>query len=149
VGGGKWQGKFFDRARSLGLQKHFVFAGLVPPDAVARLIGIMDVVAHLSSREGLPRALPQALAAARPIVAYDCDGAREVCFENETGFLVRLGNLAELQARLLCLAENPELRARLGQKGRQFVLERFPAQRMIDELYCLYHRLAQLHPTRL
>ena len=76
-----------DSPASLGSGRTFVFAGLVPPDEVPRYVGIMDRLAHLSLREGLPRALPQALAAGKPVVAYDCDGAREVCLENETGFL--------------------------------------------------------------
>ena len=58
---------------------HFIFAGLVPPTEVPKFVGIMEVLVHLSLREGLPRALPQALAAAKPVIAYDCDGAREVC----------------------------------------------------------------------
>ena len=78
----------------------FVFTGLVPPEAVPDYVGIMDIVVHLSGREGLPRALPQALAAAKPVVAWDCDGAGEVCREGETGFLLPAGDLPGLQARL-------------------------------------------------
>jgi glycosyltransferase involved in cell wall biosynthesis len=90
----------------------------------------------------LPRALPQALAAARPVVAYDCDGAGEVCLENETGFLVRPGDLSGLRDRLLRLATEPALRQRLGRRGQQFVRERFDVQRMVDDLQQLYLRLA-------
>lgn len=143
VGDGQWRERFGKQARALGLEQHFIFAGLVPPEAVARLVGIMDLVVHLSSREGLARALPQALAAARPVVAYDCDGASEVCLENETGLLVKPGDLAGLQDRVLRLAGDSELRARLGQRGRQFVRERFAVRHMVDELYALYQRLAQ------
>ena len=64
VGDGPWHSRLEDRVRELGLRKHVVFAGLVPPTEVPRLIGIMDMLVHLSLREGLPRALPQALAAA-------------------------------------------------------------------------------------
>jgi glycosyltransferase involved in cell wall biosynthesis len=71
------------------LQGRVIFTGLVRPEEVPDYIGIMDAVAHLSRREGLARVLPQALAAGKPIVAYDCDGAREVCLDNETGFLVK------------------------------------------------------------
>jgi glycosyltransferase involved in cell wall biosynthesis len=96
---------------------------------------------HLSLREGLARALPQALAAGRPIVAYDCDGAAEVCLENQTGFLLKPGDLAGLQERILRLANDPELRTRFGECGRQFVRERFPVGRMVDDLGALYQRL--------
>jgi glycosyltransferase involved in cell wall biosynthesis len=102
----------------------------------------MDIVVHLSMREGLARVLPQALAAARPVVAYDCDGAGEVCLENETGFLVRPGELAGLTERLSRLAADAALRERFGRRGRDLVRERFGVERMVDALYALYLRLA-------
>jgi len=141
VGDGPWRQRFEDRTRALGLEKRFVFTGLVQPGEVAPLMGIMDCLVHLSSREGLPRALPQALAAGRPVVAYDCDGAKEVCVDDETGFLVPPGDLLALKNCLLRLANDNALRRRLGERGRQFVRERFGAQQMVDELYQLYLRL--------
>ena len=142
VGGGAWRERLEARARALRLEKHFVFAGLVLPAEVPRYVGIMDALAHLSRREGLPRALPQALAAARPVAAYDCDGAGEVCIDNETGFLVPPGDRATLARRLLQLAGDPELRRRLGAKGRQFVQARFSLEAMLDNLYALYLQLS-------
>jgi len=106
VGDGEWRGRFEKLAQAHGMEKRFIFAGLVSPAEVPRYVGIMDALVHLSQREGLPRALPQALAAAKPVVAYDCDGAREVCREGETGFLIESGDLAGLSARLLQLAGN-------------------------------------------
>lgn len=142
VGDGAWRGRFEHRARELGMRRHFVFTGLVPPAEVPQLIGIMDALVHLSLREGLPRALPQALAAARPVVAYDCDGAREVCRNDETGFLLAPGDRAGLIARVRQLADDAALRERLGRGGRQLVRDQFSVQRMVDELYALYQRLA-------
>jgi len=143
VGGGPWHDRFKARARAQGLEKHLVFTGLVPPQELPGLIGIMDAVVHLSRREGLPRVLAQALAAGKPVVAYDCDGAREVCRQNETGFLVRPGDLAEVTGRLLQLAEDAALRERLGRRGREMVCEQFSVERMVDELQGLYFRLAK------
>jgi glycosyltransferase involved in cell wall biosynthesis len=142
VGDGPWRQRFEAQSRALGLEKHFVFMGLVQPTEVAPLAGIMDILVHLSLREGLPRALPQALAAGRPVVAYDCDGAKEVCINNETGFLVTPGDLRSLKDSLMRLATDNSLRHRLGKRGRQFVSERFGAQQMVDELYQLYLRLS-------
>lgn len=143
VGDGNWRDRFTRQARASGLAKHFIFTGLVPPVQMPELVGLMDVVVHLSLREGLPRALPQALAAARPVVAYDCDGANEVCLENETGFLLRPRDLSGLTARLVQLTEDAALRERLGLRGRQIVKEQFSVERMIDELHRLYDRLAR------
>jgi len=143
LGDGNWRGRFENQIRALGLKKNFIFAGLVAPEEVPRYIGIMDAVVHLSRREGLARALPQALAAARPVVAYDCDGAKEICIENKTGFLLHPGDLAGLRERLLQLAVDSELRQRLGKCGQQFVRENFSVERMVDELHVLYLKLAQ------
>lgn len=118
-----------------------VFAGLVPPSEVARYVGLMDVLVHLSRREGLPRAIPQALAAGKPVVAVDCDGAGEACRPGETGFLVAPGDLESLVTRLGMLADAPELRSQLGERGKEFVRKRFSVQTLVDKQYALYQRL--------
>jgi glycosyltransferase involved in cell wall biosynthesis len=141
VGDGVWRGRLEQRARDLKLEKHFIFTGLVVPAEIPSLIGIMDVLAHLSLREGLPRALPMALAAGRPVVAYDCDGANEVCLDNDTGFLLRPGDRAGLAERLARLVNDAALRERLGNRGRELVRERFGVEKMVDDLYALYLKL--------
>jgi glycosyltransferase involved in cell wall biosynthesis len=149
VGDGEWRGRFENLARTLGLEKHFIFTGLVPPVEVPRYVGIMDALVHLSSREGLPRALPQALAAGKPVVAYDCDGAREVCLDGQTGFLVQPGDLTTLKNRLLQLASDAALREKLGWSGQDFVRENFAVEKMVDAIYNLYLKLAAERGIRL
>ncbi len=145
LGDGIWRERFQNRAKVLNLENNFIFTGLVSPSEIPGLIGIMHIVAHLSRREGLPRALPQALAAGRSVVAYDCDGAGEVCLDNETGFLVKPGDLPTLTERLTRLAGDAGLRERLALRGRQFVSERFGVEQMVDHLYALYLKLAAEH----
>lgn len=142
VGDGEWRARFEWRARELGVAAQVVFTGLVPPEEVPRLVGVMDLLVHLSLREGLARALPQALAAGRPVVAYDCDGAGEVVVDGETGFLIRPGDRATLERRVLELASDPALRARCGECGRRRVREAFAEERMVAALHELYLRLA-------
>lgn len=142
IGDGEWRGRFEAMAKNTGLEKHFIFAGLVPPDDVPKYTGIMDALVHLSLREGLPRAVPQALAAGKPVVAYDCDGAREACLEGQTGFLVQPGDFATLKKRLLELAGDPALCQKLGRAGRDFARENFPVEKMVRDIYNLYMKLA-------
>ena len=142
VGDGEYRARFENLARSLKLERHFIFTGLVPPGEVPALVGIMDALVHLSLREGLPRALPQALAAAKPVAAYDCDGAREVCLENETGFLLRPGDWEGLKNRLLQLAKDAALREKFGRRGQDFVRQNFSVEGMVDGIYNLYLKLA-------
>jgi len=142
VGDGALRNEIENQVRALDLQDKVIFTGLVPPGEVPRYVGIMDCLAHLSAREALSRALPQALAAGKPVVAYDFDGADEVCLEGETGFLVRTGDIATVAQRLLQLASDAPLRARLGRRGQQFVRENFAVEQMVDNLYALYLKLA-------
>jgi glycosyltransferase involved in cell wall biosynthesis len=138
LGDGPWRLRFEAEARASGLADRVIFAGLVPPSQVGRHIALMDAVIHLSRREGLARVLPQSLACGKPIVAYDCDGASEVCIDGETGFLIPPDDLNALVNRVGQLADAPELAHDLGQRGREFVLDRFPTQRMVDDLARLY-----------
>lgn len=131
-----------------GLARHFVFAGLVPPDRIPAMVGVMDCLIHLSRREGLPRALPQALAAARPVIAYDSDGANEVCVNGRTGFLVPIGNLTALRERIRLLASDPRLRAELGRQGRDLVRDSFTTERMVADLHALYRKLSEQRSSR-
>jgi glycosyltransferase involved in cell wall biosynthesis len=102
----------------------------------------MDCLAHLSYREALSRALPQALAAGKPVVAYDFDGADEVCLDDQTGFIVRTGDTATVAQRLLQLAGDPALRERFGRTGRAFVIENFSVEKMVNDQYAMYLKLA-------
>jgi glycosyltransferase involved in cell wall biosynthesis len=130
-------------ARQPPLAGRVRFAGLVRPDEVPAHLALMNVLVHLSRREGLARVLPQALAAGRPVVAYDCDGAAEVCLEGETGHLIPPGDQALLVERLATLARDPAHAAALAARGREFVRERFPTERMVDDLDRLYREWFQ------
>lgn len=142
VGDGALRGEIENQSRALGLDDKVIFTGLVPPDDVARYVGIMDCLAHFSYREGLPRALPQALAAKKPVVAYDCDGACEACLDGETGFLVRPGNISVAAEKLIRLANDAALREKFGFSGQTFVRENFAVEKMVDDQYAVYLKLA-------
>ena len=142
LGDGPWRARFETMAATMpGLAGRFVFAGLVPPSEVSRYLGLMDVLVHLSRREGLARVLPQALAAGKPVIAFDCDGAAEVCRDLETGFLLQPGDLPGLVDRVTRLAGDPELARRLGVTGRSWVRERFSEEALVQSLDALYRRL--------
>ena len=61
--------------------------------------------------------------------------------------LIPPGDLTTLTAALDRLAGDAALRERLGRQGREFVCERFPVERMVDDLYALYMKLAAHNRT--
>jgi glycosyltransferase involved in cell wall biosynthesis len=142
VGDGALRGEIENQIHALGLAGKVIFTGLVKPNEVARYVGLMDCLAHLSYREALSRALPQALAAGKPVIAYDFDGADEICLDNKTGFLIRTGDLETAAQKLLQLARDAALRKKFGERGQQFVKENFSVEKMVADQYTVYQKLA-------
>ena len=95
----------------------------------------------LSYREGLPKALLEAAACGRPMVATDVPGCREICREGETGFLVPPRNSGAAADALAHLAADPALRARLGRAGRALVEREFSDAKVAAQTTALYARL--------
>ena len=141
VGDGMWRGRFERLAKQIGCEQNFLFTGLVPPAEIPSIIGVMDALVHLSRREGLPRALPQAMAAAKPVVAFNCDGASEVCLDEKTGYLIEPGDLLKLEESLAKLANDAPLRTALGQAGQALVKDEFTVEQLVERQYELYRRL--------
>ena len=146
VGDGILKGKLQQLIDDAGMHDRFVFTGLVPPTRIPELIGAMDILVHASLREGLARALPQALIAGKPIVSYDIDGAGEVCIHGETGYLVPPSHFKNLIDPLARLAADEPLRRRLGQAGRERFTEQFRHQFMTQRIRELYERVLRDHP---
>ena len=147
LGDGILRAELERKVQAKGLAGKFIFVGMVAPAELPKYVGLMDTMVHLSRREGLARALPQALAAGLPVVACDCDGAKEVCFPGRTGFLIQPGDAAALAARLGELAGDAGLRERLGQNGREFVRRHFAVETMVAEIAALYRRLRPMPAT--
>jgi glycosyltransferase involved in cell wall biosynthesis len=116
----------------------------VQPDEIPELIRAMDVVVHTSLREGLPRVAPQALLCGRPVVAFDCDGAREVVIDGETGWLVKPESVHELREAVERVLERPDRGRSMGARGRERFLRAFDRRTMVAELDRLYRRLLRM-----
>lgn len=141
VGDGLLREQFESEVRNAGLSAHFHFAGLVPPEQIPAYISAMDALVHTSLREGLARALPQALISGKPAISYDIDGAREVVITNETGVLLPPKEIDGLAAAIVRLASNRELAAQLGAEGRRRYADVFRHEHMTAQIRALYERL--------
>jgi glycosyltransferase involved in cell wall biosynthesis len=138
VGDGVLRGGLEGAIKARGLEKNFCFAGLVPPRRIPEYLGGMDILVHASLREGLARALPQALISGVPVVSFDVDGAREVVLSGQTGFLLPPKDVVGLGKALGDLAGDAELRRKYGQTGREMFTERFRHQKMTADLRQIY-----------
>ena len=153
------------RLRAQGLPVELLLAGPTDPDnagsldaaalaalaaepGVAWLGSVADVrevwrraaIAVLPSSygEGVPKALLEAAACARPIVATDVPGCREVVRPGETGILVPVQDPSALAEAIAALAANAALRRRLGQAGRALVEGTFAEEIVARETLAIY-----------
>jgi glycosyltransferase involved in cell wall biosynthesis len=120
------------------LDGRFVFTGLVPPSEIPAYISAMDILIHASLREGLARALPQALIAGKPAISFDVDGAREVVINGATGCLVPAKDIAGLAKAMVLLGTNRDLRARYGAEGAKRFTEQFRHETMTKRIREIY-----------
>ncbi|MBL8747420.1 MAG: glycosyltransferase [Phycisphaerae bacterium] len=138
VGDGWWRGRLEKRLAELGLAGRVTISGMVPPERVPAMIRAMDLVVHPSYREGLPRVVPQALLSGVPVVAYDVDGTGEVCIDQETGRLVRAGDITCLREAVEWVLADPARARQTAERGKAMCRAWFSAERMVESLERVY-----------
>jgi glycosyltransferase involved in cell wall biosynthesis len=87
--------------------------------------------------EGVPKSLLEAASCARPIIASDMPGCREVVEAGETGLLVPVHDVGALAKAIATLAHAPELRRRMGAAGRQRMVAEFAERRVAEQTVVL------------
>lgn len=104
-----------------------------------------DVVVQKSIAEGFGLTVAEAMWKARPVVASGVGGIRDQVLDGETGFLVDdPGDYAAFAARITELLAEPERARRMGEAGRERVIEEFLAVRRLREYVVLVAELLGL-----
>lgn len=110
---------------------------------VPAVLNAFDVFVLSSDTEGLPLAIPEAMATALPVVATAVGGVPTVVDPGRTGFLVSPRDEAALRERLAALGDDLEAARACGERARAAALERFSSERMHREYLALYERVLQ------
>lgn len=92
-------------------------------------------------REGLPKALLEALAAGRPVVATDAPGCREAVRHGDNGLLIPERDPEALTAALITLIEAPALRQQMGARGRHRAETEFASKLVCAATLDVYREL--------
>ncbi|WP_298610703.1 glycosyltransferase family 4 protein [uncultured Thiothrix sp.] len=114
----------------------------------------IDVGLLTSFGEGLPRALLEPMACAKPVIGTNVKGSREAIQDQTTGFLVPVNDPQTLANTMQWLMEHPIERQRMGLAARAHVVEHFSAQHVLERLGSIYlacyehhRRLAKLETS--
>lgn len=106
-----------------------VCAGFV--DQTAAYYRAMDFLVLPTWREGFPNVVLEASATGIPVVTTECTGARDSVIPEVTGLLIPPGYSEAITEAVLKLIRNPDLRQRMGQAARAWVLQHFLEDRVL------------------
>lgn len=111
-------------------------------DDVRPVIDQASVIVLPSYHEGMPRTLLEGAAMARPLVASDIPGCREIVREGLTGLLCKAGDAGSLARAMAEMAAMPhERRVAMGLAARSIAKAEFDQQIVINAYVALLERL--------
>ncbi len=138
VGTGSLENSLKSLAAELGVDKQVIFTGY-RTDA-QWIMALFDIFALPSLQEALPLVGIEAMALGKPVVGSTADGIPELIVDGETGYLVPPKDVESLTGRLRELCLDPDLRRRMGQKGRERYLANFTQETMCARTLEVYRK---------
>lgn len=139
--------RFLAAAKNASFRDQVVIHG--HRDDIAECYGELDILLIGSEREGLARAMIEAMASGVPVVSFDVCSAREMLEETGAGIVVPQGDFDGLVRAVTALANDPPRRAAMGAAGRAVAEERFSPARARGAWLDLYHEVAESARRRL
>jgi phosphatidylinositol alpha-1,6-mannosyltransferase len=132
VGGGPYERDLRKLAHETRVADSVHFTGAVPWSELPAHYGAGDVFAMPCRTrrrgldvEGLGIVYLEASATGLPVVAGDSGGAPDAVLDGETGWVVRGGSPEQAADRIVTLLGDAELRRRMGERGREWVEEKW------------------------
>ncbi len=121
--------------KSYGLLNHVLLLGPVPNKDIVELMRRCDIFLYSSiGGEGIPRAILEAMACGRPVVATRVTGIPEAIRDGKTGYTVEVGDHVSFAQKVLGLLRDEALRRTLGENARKLIEKEFSYSHIIAEL---------------
>ena len=130
AGDGPERSRLESLAKTLNLESNVHFIGSTQD--IPGVLSMMDVFSLTSHNEASPVSIMEALSCQRPVVSTDVGSIDESVLEDKTGYLVLPGDADKLAERWTQLLSDEALRNRLGETGREHVIENCSLQSMTN-----------------
>jgi glycosyltransferase involved in cell wall biosynthesis len=117
--------------------------GWVSQEQLDALYRRTDVFVLASFAEGLPGVLMEAMAMEIPCVSTWITGVPELIRDGVDGLLVAPSDVGAMAGAIARLMDDVTLRRRIGQAGRERIMERFHLRKNAVELYQIFTRRVQ------
>jgi mannosyltransferase len=129
------------RIEAAGLQSRIVITGELPIEQVQRWYRRLTIYAFTSRNEGFGLTLIEAMAVGAALVASRAGAAALVVEDGVTGVLTPPGDVEALVAALEPLMRDPASAAKMGERGRARVLEKFSLNAEASRIADVYRTL--------
>ena len=116
--------------------------GMVPNSELPAWLNDAKLFVLPSHYEAHPKTLLEAMACGLPVLGADSPGIRSIIRHDDTGWLCGTGARAIEQA-IRELMRNPERRMQLGRRAREYVVENFALDRIVEKELALYREVVQ------
>lgn len=145
-GGGPKLEEYRSLADTLGIGGMTEFSGQIPHDDVPNALRSLDVYVAVSRchSESFGVAIIEASACGLPVVVSDVGGLPEVVHHNSTGIIIPPEDPAALAGALTQLVLDADLRGRLGEAGRAWVLQEYEWNDNVDRMLKVYSHVLGL-----
>lgn len=138
IGSGSLEEDLRQKAAQEGIAAHFL--GNLPHTALSQHIHRAALYVQPSLYEGNPKTILEAMACAKAVIGGDSPGIRELISHRRNGFLCATTPDAIRAAVVEVLADS-DLRQRMGEAARQYVVENFSLDRVVEMELKLYREL--------
>ncbi|WP_417266623.1 glycosyltransferase [Brumimicrobium sp.] len=101
----------------------------------------MDIVCLTSKNEGTPVSIIEAQASGLPVVSTDVGGVRDILADGQAGFVIKRENIETYIDKLRLLIEDPSLRNKFANFGKQSVMDKFSYHRLVKDMSSYYKTL--------
>ena len=123
------------------------FAGRIDDEELHRLYAECDALVCPSRFESFGLTLLEAMMFSKPVIAVKAGGMQYIVEDGASGRLVPPDDAAALAGTIQALAEDAELRRRMGLRARELYEERFSQERMVEGVVAFYRRLLASVPA--
>jgi glycosyltransferase involved in cell wall biosynthesis len=147
VGDGPMREKLEALASTLGLGGSVRFTGRQTVEEVRAWLQASDVFALVSSAEGFPCSLLEAMSAGLPSVVSDIPANVQLIDHGVHGLHAALGDEASIAGALTRLLLDETERVRMGAASRERVLERYSTEKVIDRYEALFAEMLAPPPN--
>ncbi len=136
----EYQRELRELAVGLGIAGQVTFTGFVPDAHVAGLLASSVLVVHPALEEDFGLTVAEAQALGVPVVAYAAVGPAAIIQEGRTGWLVPVGDVGGLGAKLGSVLASPSQLVQAGEAGRIRSRGEFGAERHARLTEAIYER---------